>query len=374
MSIIKYKMKKIILAGIVVLSAACQNIIEHQGANSYTLLGDTILIDDKSTLLRKLRIDTIKPEPYRTKLLISGIVRAIPNNYAEVASPFAGRITKSFVRLGQRVNVDSPIFEISSPSFFEAGKAYYQSKQEMQLAEKNLKRQKDLFDNGVGIQKDVEEAEVTFELAKRDFENCVASLSVYHVKSDELILGQPLIVRSPIQGEIVDNKIVLGQYLKEDAEPVAIVAELSKVWVAGQLKEKDIKSVHKSDEVEISLTGIPDIHFSGKVYHISEILDEETRSVQVFIECDNKDRNMKPGMYVTAQFSDSTGFSILIPVSSVLQMEDSCFVFLQVSRNKYIRRPVIIAGTDTSLAIIKSGLKAGDKIISQGGSLLLEAR
>src|SRR5659263_135289 len=100
MSIIKYKMKKIILAGIVVLSAACQNIIEHQGANSYTLLGDTILIDDKSTLLRKLRIDTIKPEPYRTKLLISGIVRAIPNNYAEVASPFAGRITKSFVRLG----------------------------------------------------------------------------------------------------------------------------------------------------------------------------------------------------------------------------------------------------------------------------------
>jgi membrane fusion protein, heavy metal efflux system len=367
-------MKNIILAGIVVLSTACHHITEQQGKNSYILHSDTILIDDKSNLLSKLKIETIQPEPYRTKLLISGIVRAIPNNYAEVASPFAGRITRSFVRLGQRVNVDSPIFEISSPSFFEAGKAYYQAKQEMQLAEKNLKRQKDLLDNGVGIQKDVEEAEVTFELAKRDFENCIASLSVYHVKPEELVLGQPLIVRSPIQGEIVDNKIVLGQYLKEDAEPVAIVAELSKVWVAGQLKEKDIKSIHKSDEVDISLTGIPDIHFSGEVYHISEILDEETRSVQVFIECDNKDRNMKPGMYVTAQFSDSSCFSILIPVSSVLQMEDSCFVFLQVNGNKFIRRPVLTAGTDNNMAIIKSGLKSGDKIISQGGALLLEAR
>jgi membrane fusion protein, heavy metal efflux system len=314
------------------------------------------------------------PVGYKKKITISGVVRAIPNNYAEVASPFAGRITKSFVRLGQHVNIDSPIFEISSPSFFEAGKAYYQSKQEMQLAEKNLKRQKDLFANGVGIQKDVEEAEVTYELTKRDFENSIASLNVYHVKPDELVLGQPLIVRSPIQGEIVDNKIVLGQYLKEDAEPVAIVAELSKVWVAAQLKEKDIKSVHQSDEVEISLTGIPDSHFKGKVYHISEILDDETRSVQVFIECDNKDRNLKPGMYVTAQFSDSSDFSILIPISSVLQMDDSCFVFLQVSRNKFVRRPVIIAGTDNNMAIIKSGLKAGDKIISKDGTLLLEAR
>ena len=36
-------------------------------------------------------------------------------------------------------------FEISSPSFFEAGRAYYQSKQEMHLAEKTLKRQKTIL-------------------------------------------------------------------------------------------------------------------------------------------------------------------------------------------------------------------------------------
>jgi membrane fusion protein, heavy metal efflux system len=399
MSIIPIKMNKTIFIIIMVFVLACHNSEKGQPVtgdgtfhrleqhrkrtrgkhknieyNAIFLKGDTVFVDEKNSILQKLKFETITPVAYKKKITISGVVRAIPNNFAEVASPFAGRITKSFVRLGQHVNIDSPIFEISSPSFFEAGKAYYQSKQEMQLAEKNLKRQKDLLDNGVGIQKDVEEAEVTFELAKRDFENCLASLSVYHVKPEDLILGQPLIVRSPIQGEIVDNKIVLGQYLKEDAEPVAIVAELSKVWVAGQLKEKDIKSVHKSDDVEISLTGIPDIHFRGEVYHISEILDEETRSVQVFIECDNKDRNMKPGMYVAAQFFDSSDFSILIPVSSVLQMDDSCFVFMQLSRNKYVRRPVIIAGTDNNLAIIKSGLKAGDSIIVQGGTLLLEAR
>jgi membrane fusion protein, heavy metal efflux system len=367
-------MKNVFLTGIVVIIAACHTTNDIHESENYTLTGDTIQINENSNLTLKLKVDTIIPEPYRRKLLISGIVRAIPNNYAEIASPFSGRITRSFVRLGQQVNVDAPVFEISSPSFFEAGKAYYQSKQEMQLAEKNLKRQVDLLANGVGTQKDADEAEVSYGLAKRDFENCIASLGVYHVKPEELVLGQPLIVRSPIRGEIIDNKIVLGQYLKDDADPVAIVAELSKVWVAGQVKEKDIKSIHRSDEVEISLTGVPDVHLKGKIYHISEILDEETRSAQVFIECDNKERNMKPGMYVTAQFSDSTGFSVLIPASSVLQMEDSSFVFLQISSNKYIRRNVIIAGTDKNMAIIKSGLNTGDKVISQGGTLLLEAR
>lgn len=367
-------MKNFIFTGIVIITYACNSHNESKEAINYSVSNDTIYINDKSTFREKIRMDTINIQSYKNKLSISGIVRAIPNNYAEIASPFSGRITRSFVRLGQYVKKDSPVFEISSPSFFDAGRSFYQAKQEMELAGKNLKRQNDLLSNGVGIQKDVEEAEVAYELTRRDYENSIASLSVYHVSPEELVLGQPLIVRSPIEGEIIDNKIVLGQYLKEDAEPVAIVSELSKVWVAAQLKEKDIYSVHESDEVEISLTGLPEIHLKGVVYHISEILDDETRSVQVFIECDNKDRMLKPGMYVTAQFSYDTENSILVPSNSVFQMEGSCFVFLKTGMNEFMRHKVEIAGTDNEKTFIRSGLKPGDIVINQGGSLLLEVR
>jgi cobalt-zinc-cadmium efflux system membrane fusion protein len=335
--------------------------------------GDTIIIPQNSNITDKIRTAKVLPERYQKKIITSGIVKAIPNNYAEIASPFSGRIIRSFVNLGQKVEVGSPVFEISSPAFFEAGKTYYQSKQEMQLAEKNLKRQQDLLTNGVGTQKDLEESEVNYELTKRDFENSIASLNVYQTNPEELVLGQPLIVRSPIKGEIVENNIVIGQYLKEDAEPVAIVAELSNVWVIGQLKEKDINSVHKSDEVEIRLTGMPDVQKKGKVFHIGEILDEETRSVQVHVLCENNDRIMKPGMFVTTQFSEISDNVILIPASSVLQMEESSFVFICLGENKFLKRPVEIAGTDNDYVILKSGLSTSDEIVIQGGILLLEA-
>jgi len=80
----------------------------------------------------------------------------------------------------------------------------------MQLAEKNLTRQRDLPASGVCIQKDLEEAEMTYELALRDCENCIPGLSVFRVRPEELVFGQPLIVRSPIKGKIIENEIVLG--------------------------------------------------------------------------------------------------------------------------------------------------------------------
>jgi cobalt-zinc-cadmium efflux system membrane fusion protein len=132
-----------------------------------------------------------------------------------------------------------------------------------------------------------------------------------------MVLGQPLIVRSPIEGEVVTDNIVIGQYMREDAGAVAIVAELGKLWVVGQLKEKDINSIHESDEVEIEAAGIPGLNIRGVVYHISEMMDETTRSVEVFIECENKGRNLKPGMYATVQFTQMADSSNLIPSSAV---------------------------------------------------------
>ena len=231
----------LLLPAIVLCSCHTQK-QEDESAHAVTLKGDIIHIGSESPVLSKLTKETVKREPYRMEFTTSGVVQAIPSNYAEVASPVSGRITKSFVRLGQKVAPGSPIFEISAPAVYEAGKSYYQARQEMELALKSLNREKDLMKNKVGVQKELEEAEVNYELKKKDYENMVAALKVFQINPDEMALGQPLIVRSPIAGEVVKDRIVIGQYMKEDAEPVAVIADLSKVWVVAHVKEKDLKN------------------------------------------------------------------------------------------------------------------------------------
>jgi cobalt-zinc-cadmium efflux system membrane fusion protein len=365
-------MNKFLLLIVVILLAACQSGNDTVKSEKVEVHGDTIRIPETSTLLKKITTTKIKEEPYSIDVSTFGIVQAIPTKYAEIAAPFSGRITKSFVKLGQHVKKDEPVFAISSPYIYEAGKMYYQAKQEMSLAEKNLKRQQDLYKNGVGIQKDLEEAEVNFELYKRDYENITASLKVYKVNPDELILGQPLIVRSPISGDIVDNKIIIGQYLKEDAEPVAIVAELSKVWIVAQVKEKDISSVHESEEVEITASAISDETIKGSIYYISDLLDEDTRSVQVFIECENSARDMRPGMYVSVKFIEESNSNILIPAASVFQKEKGSFVFVAVGENSFVKREVEVSGASNERLLVKTGLMPGESVVTRGGYFLLE--
>lgn len=362
-----------ILFGLSVLTA-CNNKSSHNDAANFSMEGNIITITENSNIKNRIKTEKVLLEEFRYEIITAGTVRSIPNNYAEIAPPFAGRILKSYVHLGQKVQSGSPIFEISSPAYFNAQKEYFDAKEEFKRAELNLKRQQDLLKNGVGVQRELEEAETEYATKKSALENAAAALRIFNVNPEKITLGEALVVTSPINGEIVENKIVIGQYLKEDADPVAIVAEISEVWIVGQVKEKDIRFIHELDEVQVIIAAYPDRIIKGKVYHVEEIVDEETRSVQVLIECDNKERELKPGMYATVRFMDTPKPAILIPSKAVLQMDDNQFVFVQVGKDQYEKRKIETEGTSNGKIVVNSGLKDGEIIISEGGIYLLAAK
>lgn len=360
------------LVGVVVCS--CGERKTENTQPDYTMHGDTIVVASNSPILQKLKIAVVKEETFQQAFTVSGVVKAIPTNYAEIASPFAGRITKSFVRLGQKVSKGSPVFEISSPSFFEAGKAYYQAKQEMALAQKNYRREKDLLANKVAAQKDLDEAEVDYQLKKKEYENALSALKVFQINPSTLVLGQPLIVRSPLAGEVVTDNIVLGQYLKDDAEPVAVIADLNNVWVSANVKEKDMPLIRSLDKVQVELVSMPGKWIDGRIYHISEMLNEETRSIEVLVECNNADRTMKPGMYGSVRLTDKGGSALLIPTSAILQHQDHQYVLLSTGNHTFRKQEITTSVESGNKTVVLSGLKSGDSIVSGGAFYLIDAR
>lgn len=352
---------------------SCGNSKEDNPVNpaGYSIKGDTIVLAENSNIKSNLNFVTVSEEPFRLELTTAGTIKTIPNNYAEIAPPFAGRVLKSYVKLGQKVTVGSPIFEISSPDYFNAQKEYFDTKQEYHQAERNLERQKDLLKHGVGVQRELEEAETEFVTKKSALGNASAALKIFNIDPEKTVLGKPLVVTSPINGEVMNNNIVIGQYLKEDAEPIAIVAELSKVWIVGQVKEKDLRFIHEMDEVEISISAYPDKPITGKVYHINEIVNEETRSIEVLIESENPNHDLKPGMYATVLFRDNPENSILVPSKAVFQREEKQFVFVKINDTHFEKRQIETAGTAADKIIVTSGLSAGEVIVSEGGSLMI---
>ncbi|ROI01649.1 efflux RND transporter periplasmic adaptor subunit [Chryseobacterium sp. G0240] len=334
--------------------------------------GGHVIIPESNPVSNKIKTEVVTEQEHSDGIVSAGTIQAIPNHYAEIASPFSGRITKSFIRLGQNISANSPLFEILSSDYFSVQKDYTDALNEVQLAEKNYRRQQDLVRHGVGIQKELDEAETDFKNKKTSLSNASSALKVYNSKGGGL--GSPLIVRAPISGEIISNKIVNGQYLKSDADPVIIIAELSKVWISGDVKEKDIRFVNTGDHVSVKVSAYPDRNITGKVYHINEIVDENTRSIKVLIECDNPDRRLKPGMYATVNFSTTPEKTIMIPVTALMQNDSSQYVWVKTGKNQFARRPVTTGETDQKTTRVISGLKAGETIMTEGGIYMLDAK
>ena len=369
----EYKNLLLALWGATIL-LACNHKTETKENEPFSLQGDTIIIPSKSTIAGKLKLEKVKSEPFQLELQTAGTVKAIPNAYAEIAPPFSGRVTKVHLRLGMKTQAGTPLFEMVSPDFTAAQKSFFQAKSGYQVAKLSLKRQQDLKNNGVGSQKDLEEAESSFEVNEKEYQNAVASLKIFGVNTNKLVFGQPLIITSPIAGEVIANELVMGQYIKEDDAPKAKIADLKKVWVAGQIKEKDIQFIHELDGAEIQAGAYPDKKIIGKIYHVDEIIDETTRSVQVLIECLNPNHILKPGMYVSVKFTDTPVNTLFIPAKAVLQFNDRSFVFVQLADGKYTRRYVETGVSQNGKIAILSGLKPNETIISEGAFYLLEAK
>jgi len=354
-----------------IVLTSCKNNAPSPNTTDITYNGDTVSLSEQSILNSKIKLQTVELKNFSVEFNTTGTVKAISGQIAEIAPLFDGRITESHIKLGQKVNAGTPLFEMYSADFSETVKDYFQSLQTKKVKESNFRRQKDLVQNGVGVAKELEEAETDYEVALKEYENAVANLKMLHINPNEISMGQALKVVSPIAGEVVQTQIVIGQYVKNDAEPLAIVAELSKIWVVAQVKEKDINAINEEDQVVIRADANPEQLIPGTISHISELLDEETRSVRVLIECDNKDRRLKPGMFANVHFINSPRESIVIPSSALLQNEEKSYIFVQEGKGMFVKHPVEAVTANTQEVLITGGLKAGDRFVSEGGIYLM---
>ncbi|MHC5201019.1 efflux RND transporter periplasmic adaptor subunit [Myroides sp. LJL119] len=343
---------------------------ESTNVAPYVIENNVVIVGEDSSLKSRLKITQVLPEDFSFDLVTAGIVKAIPNQYAEIASPFSGRILKSYVRLGQKVAIGTPLFEVSSLDFYQTQKDYFDSQQEYKQSVLDLNRQADLLENGVGIRQEYEQAQTQNSIAKLAFDNARAAMAIYNVDTSNLVLGQALVVTSPINGEVIQDDIVIGQYIQEDAEPIMKIASLENIWVVGKIKEKDLLHLNQLDKVQVELAAFPDDPIQGQIYHINEIVDEQTRSIDVLIQVHNTQRLLRPGMYVNVRFKDKPQPVLLIPTSSIMQAENRAFVYVEVAPFEFVIKNVEIGGVKGNQSVITTGLQPGDKVVSEGGIYL----
>jgi cobalt-zinc-cadmium efflux system membrane fusion protein len=128
--------------------------------------------------------------------------------------------------------------------------------------------------------------------------------------------------------------------------------------------------INQNDEAQVSTEAYPDRSIHGFVSYIGNMMDEQTRSVEVYVECENHDKILKPGMFATVNFTQKLNDAMVIPATAVLQEEDNCFLFVKTGERSFVKKQVTVTSAGEKDMIVHSGIAPGDVIVTEGGVYL----
>lgn len=328
---------------------------------------DGIFLPESSPIRDRIKVESVEMESVRRTVQAPATVEANPAKRANIFPPAGGRIVQLLVNMGDPVRADQPLFEIYSPEMAEVQAEYNSARSALLQAERAFSRAQDLHKKGIVSRRELEEAQTEFEIVSSEMQSKELKLRIFGMTEEDL--GKPLMVRSPINGRVIDLQVAAGEYIAEPEEPLMIVADLSNVWVTASIQEKDIRFIESGSEVTARFTAYPGQEFTGNVLFISDILDEETRTTRVRIAFNNPDRKLKPGMFANVRFRTPLESAILLPAEAVLQRRDFNYVYVQTAPYTFSMRTVRTGESQNGKVIILSGLQEGEYVLVQNAVL-----
>jgi Cu(I)/Ag(I) efflux system membrane fusion protein len=179
-----------------------------------------------------------------------------------------------------------------------------------------------------------------------------------------------LTLMSPASGIVVEKSVFEGGRIGPGMTLYRI-ADLSTVWVDGEVFEKDLGLVREGQPARVTVQAYPGETFRGSVAYVYPTVTVEARTGRVRVELANPGLRLKPGMYAEVELEiPSGGPRLVVPRGAVHATGERSWVFLQTSEGTLLAREVttgLVAGGDIE---ILAGLEEGDSVVASANFLI----
>ncbi|QEH34167.1 Cobalt-zinc-cadmium resistance protein CzcB [Aquisphaera giovannonii] len=178
---------------------------------------------------------------------------------------------------------------------------------------------------------------------------------------------------APFDGTVLDREMIVPGVAVETIHRIFTLADLSSVWVEASVHESDFNMLARSrgGAVRFRSPAYPGRVFEGKVIYSGDLVEEKSRTVKLLAEAMNPDRLLKPGMFVEVEIrSPRDKPAARVPTSALLTQGSRTFVFVRTGPEEFAPREVVVETPEGELSPVRSGLEAGDEVVTAGGSKL----
>ena len=287
-------------------------------------------------------------KPLSSKLRITAAIAPTEQGAAEVHVRAAGFVEQIYVdETGIQVRAGQVLFALYSPELYQA--------------ESELLAVRQWGDAGAGTSGAARQKLELLGMTAADIDRVIAK-------------GEPqraIAVYAPQAGYIAKKAVVRGSYVRPE-DTLYQIQDLSKVYVVADVFASDLARVSVGDEGTFTPTARPGVQLIAKVDLVYPTMNVEARTTRVRMQLKNPDRSLRPGEYGNVELAAPMRTVLLVPRDAVVDTGETTYVFVDEGEGRFSPRVVALGGEDEDSAIVREGLKPGDRVVS-GATFLIDS-
>ena len=327
-------------------------------------------------------VESVGRTEFRTYRIFPGVVRPNQTRLADITTLVRGRVAEVHADLGQTVEPNQLLAVLHSGDLGLAQSAYLKARARRHVAEQAYQRAQYLFKEKVIGQAEAQRREGEMISIRAEAQEAREGLrllgmddkQIRSLERTQTIRSQVTIV-APFAGRVIARNLTKGEVV-ETTQKLFEVADLSTVWVVGNVSEKDISYVHRAtavpnQPVEVHVAAYPDEVFQGIVSYVGDVLDTATRTMQVRLTLANPTGRLKPEMFATIRVSSEPAPDVLVvPEAAVQHDRDRSFVFVEQETGVFEARTIRLGDRNGSFDEVLEGLREGEAVVREGAFIL----
>jgi cobalt-zinc-cadmium efflux system membrane fusion protein len=366
--------------------AAVPPVADQEGP--YKVKDASIEIPEAAAKRMGLETITVVPGDEPVTLRLTGRTALNMEHVAHVKAQFPGKIVDLGPQLGTRVQGPDPSGEskpsalcvIESVDLANAKSTYLKAKVQLVLDEDTLRRTAELVTTKVLAEKFLLDAQSAVTKDQADLRAARQNLLVFGLKNEEIEQiekqeGRERMVytiTSPCSGIIAEKNVTRGE-LADPTVNLFTIADMSTLWVWGDVYERDWQKVRLGQKMKIRIAAFPSLPIECVVDFISPQLDASTRSIRIRGTIDNHDRRLLADMYGTLLVTVDDGKdSIVIPAEAVVRKLQTSYAFVRTKGpsggkvGTFEKKEISVETVDQNRLRVTHGLSTGDVIACRG--------
>lgn len=326
-------------------------------------------------------VEPVRRGDFRTFRDFPGTVAPNEHALAEITTLVRGRVVDVYVDLGQQVKAGDLLAMLYSGELGMAQSAYLKADAKLSVAEKSYARAKMLLAEKVIGLAEAQRREGEMLVIRAEKREARDRLELFGMTDEQIrqldrdhTIKSYVPISAPFDGRIIARNLTKGEVV-ETTSKLFTVADLSVVWVLGNIPEKDIPYIQhdgkQAQQVDVKVNAYPHHVFAAKVTYVGDVLDIATRTMNLRLELPNPNRELKPEMFATIRVHGEPEPGVLmIPEAAVQRERDRRFVFVKQDPQTFVARDVTLGETNGEAVKVLEGLREGEPVVVHGAFVL----